>query len=80
MVKVKALKAFSYSPDGIAVIEVQKGDAELPESFVEIAVGEGWIASPKKGGSAKSAENGGGETPPPQDPPADPPPQDPPAD
>lgn len=52
MIAVKVIAPFKYSPDGISVVEVEKGKAELPEAFVEIAVAEGWIEPPKKAGKS----------------------------
>lgn len=76
MVEVKVLKPFRYSPNGIAVVELEKGKAELPPEFVDIAVAEGWIEPPKKEKAAAKNDpapggEGGGENPPPSDPPAD---------
>lgn len=74
MVTVKVLKAFRYSPDGIAVVEVEKGKAELPSEFVDIAVEQGWIDPPKKGRAAAevaSVADAADDDQPPSDPPAD---------
>lgn len=77
MVTVKVLQPFKYSPDGIRVVEVEKGKGEIPAGFVDVAVAEGWIEPPKKGGKTAADQT----DPPPIDPPAgDPPPVDPPAD
>lgn len=80
MIAVKVIKPFQYSPDGIKVVDVDKGAAELPEEFIDTAVAEGWIDQPKKpavgkgsgGTSGKSVDGGGvAEKDPPQDPPVD---------
>lgn len=73
MVTVKVLKSFKYSPDGIAVVEVEKGKAELPSEFVDIAVAEGWIEPSKKGRAVAEAAEVADEADdqPPSAPPAD---------
>lgn len=73
MVTVKVLKSFKYSPDGIAVVEVEKGKAELPSEFVDIAVAEGWIEPTKKGRAVAEAAEvaGAADDQPPSAPPAD---------
>ncbi|MCP1289828.1 hypothetical protein NK214_06445 [Chromobacterium sp. S0633] len=80
MIAVKVIKPFKYSPDGIKVVEVEKGKADLPEDFIETAVAEGWIEPPKKSGAGKGSggaddKSGAGgdqsENDPPKDPPAD---------
>jgi len=56
MFKVIAVAPFKFSPDGIQVVEVAKGDVvELSDEMLAVAEAEGWAKAPKKAAKASSA-------------------------
>lgn len=76
MIEVKVIQPFRYSPDGITVVALEKGRAELHPEFFELAVAEGWIEPPKKEKAAaknskQADDQSDGESSPPSDPPAE---------